>query len=259
MYCGSPTRPRTRSVPSMRSNASGYTDRYGATDHRVRPDSNDCCHPAHSVFAVRVGVICLRWALGISESHSASVDATRRQRVRARPYRTRDLRLASGVHPAILAKRVDHLPALPIRTEGSERTRRQRDVVLGRSHTRLVQPLGTSDPITNASIARNIRHHGRPPRVTLARIRPGPSPDSHKSRHPNERFRPGSAQARVIGLGDRAAWPGFTAQRFPLWVACAHVAPLQSRTDSEVSTPAAMAGGSTGLVLCQVGGQRSGQ
>ena len=32
-------------------------------------------------------------------------------------------------------------------------------------------------------------------------------------------------------------------------------APLQSRTDSEVILPAAMAGGNTGLVLCQVGGQ----
>jgi hypothetical protein len=33
------------------------------------------------------------------------------------------------------------------------------------------------------------------------------------------------------------------------------LAPLQSRTDSEVISPAAMAGGNTGLVLCQVGGQ----
>src|SRR5262249_15261726 len=30
---------------------------------------------------------------------------------------------------------------------------------------------------------------------------------------------------------------------------------LQSRTDSEVISPTAMAGGNTGLVLCQVGGQ----
>jgi hypothetical protein len=30
---------------------------------------------------------------------------------------------------------------------------------------------------------------------------------------------------------------------------------LQSHTDSEVISPAAMAGGNTGLVLCQVGGQ----
>src|SRR5262249_5012917 len=33
------------------------------------------------------------------------------------------------------------------------------------------------------------------------------------------------------------------------------LAPLQSRTDSEVISPTAMAGGNTGLVLCQVGGQ----
>ena len=33
----------------------------------------------------------------------------------------------------------------------------------------------------------------------------------------------------------------------------------QPRTDSEVIVPAAMAGGNTGLVLCQVGGQCSGQ
>lgn len=33
------------------------------------------------------------------------------------------------------------------------------------------------------------------------------------------------------------------------------LAPLQSRTDSAVIFPAAMAGGKTGLVLCQVGGQ----
>jgi hypothetical protein len=32
-------------------------------------------------------------------------------------------------------------------------------------------------------------------------------------------------------------------------------APLQSRTDSEVILPTAMAGGNSGLVLCQVGGQ----
>jgi hypothetical protein len=31
-------------------------------------------------------------------------------------------------------------------------------------------------------------------------------------------------------------------------------APLQSRTDSEVILPTAMAGGNSGLVLCQVGG-----
>ena len=37
------------------------------------------------------------------------------------------------------------------------------------------------------------------------------------------------------------------------------LAPLQSRTDSEVISPTAMAGGNTGLVLCQVGGQYSGQ
>jgi len=37
------------------------------------------------------------------------------------------------------------------------------------------------------------------------------------------------------------------------------LAPLQSRTDSEVISPTAMAGGNTGLVLCQVGGQHSGQ
>ena len=37
------------------------------------------------------------------------------------------------------------------------------------------------------------------------------------------------------------------------------LAPLQSRTDSEVISPAAMAGGNTGLVLCQVGGQCPGQ
>ena len=36
-------------------------------------------------------------------------------------------------------------------------------------------------------------------------------------------------------------------------------APPQSRSDSEVISPAAMAGGNTGLVLCQVGGQCSGQ
>jgi len=33
------------------------------------------------------------------------------------------------------------------------------------------------------------------------------------------------------------------------------LAPLQSRTDSEVISPTAMASGNTGLVLCQVGGQ----
>jgi hypothetical protein len=33
------------------------------------------------------------------------------------------------------------------------------------------------------------------------------------------------------------------------------IAPLQSCADSEVILPAAMAGGNTGLVLCQVGGQ----
>ena len=37
------------------------------------------------------------------------------------------------------------------------------------------------------------------------------------------------------------------------------LAPLQSRVDSEVISPTAMAGGNTGLVLCQVGGQYSGQ
>ena len=36
-------------------------------------------------------------------------------------------------------------------------------------------------------------------------------------------------------------------------------APLQSRSDSEVISPTDMAGGNTGLVLCQVGGQYSGQ
>ena len=35
--------------------------------------------------------------------------------------------------------------------------------------------------------------------------------------------------------------------------------PLQSRSDSEVISPTAMAGGNAGLVLCQVGGQYSGQ
>ena len=33
------------------------------------------------------------------------------------------------------------------------------------------------------------------------------------------------------------------------------LAPLQSRTDSEVISPTAIAGGNTGLVLCQVSGQ----
>jgi hypothetical protein len=35
--------------------------------------------------------------------------------------------------------------------------------------------------------------------------------------------------------------------------------PLQSRSDSEVISPTAMAGGNAGLVLCQVGAQYSGQ
>ena len=40
-----------------------------------------------------------------------------------------------------------------------------------------------------------------------------------------------------------------------LYLALNSDAPLQSRTDSEVISPTAMAGGNTGLVLCQVGGQ----
>jgi hypothetical protein len=36
-------------------------------------------------------------------------------------------------------------------------------------------------------------------------------------------------------------------------------AAIQSRIESEVISPTAMAGGNAGLVLCQVGGQYSGQ
>jgi hypothetical protein len=42
-------------------------------------------------------------------------------------------------------------------------------------------------------------------------------------------------------------------------IAARCLAPLQLRIDSEVISPTAMAGGNTGLVLCQVGGQYSGK
>jgi hypothetical protein len=42
-------------------------------------------------------------------------------------------------------------------------------------------------------------------------------------------------------------------------IAARCLAPLQPRIDSEVISPTAMAGGNTGLVLCQVGGQYSGK
>jgi hypothetical protein len=41
-------------------------------------------------------------------------------------------------------------------------------------------------------------------------------------------------------------------RRGPCTALCAAFAPLQPRTDSEVILPAAMVGGNTGLVLCQV-------
>jgi hypothetical protein len=48
---------------------------------------------------------------------------------------------------------------------------------------------------------------------------------------------------------------GWAARRPGAKTAARGFAPLQSRTDSEVILPTAMAGGNTGLVLCQVGGQ----
>jgi len=52
------------------------------------------------------------------------------------------------------------------------------------------------------------------------------------------------------------AWAlGGAARRPGAKTAARGFAPLQSRTDSEVILPTAMAGGNTGLVLCQVGGQ----
>ena len=57
--------------------------------------------------------------------------------------------------------------------------------------------------------------------------------------------------------------PDWTLPRSSCWVwreDCGRGhAPLQSRTDSEVISPTAMAGGNTGLVLCPVGGHYSGQ
>jgi hypothetical protein len=58
----------------------------------------------------------------------------------------------------------------------------------------------------------------------------------------------------------RAAAVGLVAKSITLSgarekIAAAAFAPLQPRTDSEVILPAAMAGGDTGLVLCQVSGQ----
>jgi hypothetical protein len=58
----------------------------------------------------------------------------------------------------------------------------------------------------------------------------------------------------------RAAAVGLVAKSITLSgarekIAAAAFAPLQPRTDSEVILPAAMAGGNTGLVLCQVSGQ----
>ena len=71
----------------------------------------------------------------------------------------------------------------------------------------------------------------------------------------------GSGRTAVSGRNHGPASRWGVAQRPSLgygWVrrrAARGVAPLRSRTDSEVISPAAMAGGKTGLVLCQVGGQ----